>query len=94
MEQEIEKRTNRRVNRIAIIMLAAFISVSSFQLLYYNWSMKESQAIWCELVVSLDNRYQGLESTDPDALEFRDQIHRIRGGLPCPRSRPQVPSPS
>lgn len=75
------------------MMLVAFAAVTSFNILYTNYTNRESDRTWCELMVGLDNRYQNLKTSDPEAIKFRDQIHRIRNKLRCPPSE-STPLPS
>jgi hypothetical protein len=63
--------------------LAAFAALVTFSILYTNHVQRVSDRRWCELIPSLDDRYQSLDTKDPDAIRFRDQVHRINESLPC-----------
>jgi hypothetical protein len=76
------RHSNKRVTQalVALIIVGALIS---FNIWYTANQIRESDRRWCELIPSLDDRYQRLKTADPEAIKFRDQVHRIRSGLPC-----------
>ena len=83
-----EEKQSRSLVKSAIMMLAAFILVTSFNILYTNRVNRDSDRLWCDLMVSLDDRYQVLETTDPDALRFKGQVRVLRQRLHCPPAKP------
>lgn len=77
-----ERRRNRRVAQ-ALIALGAVGALVSFNIWYTADAIRRSDARWCELMTGLDARYQAIENPSPDAVKFRDQVHRFTQGLPC-----------
>ena len=81
-----EERATRSLLVSTIMMLVAFIMVTSFNILYTNHVNRESDRNWCDLMVGLDERQQRLKTTDPDAIKFIRDVHDLRRKLRCPPS--------
>lgn len=74
--------------RLVFTMLVSVVVLFSFQILYTNYSNRKSDQRWCDLMVGLDDRYQALDTKDPDAIKFRNDVHKLRGSLQCPPAGP------
>jgi hypothetical protein len=84
-----EQRSTAATRLVAILAFGALVA---FGILYINYTNRQNDLRWCSLMVGLDDRYQGLDTKDPDAIKFRDDVHRLRQGLRCPPSV-FIPSP-
>lgn len=62
------------------VTLGLMIGVS---ILYTNYVDRQSNQAWCELFNGLDKRYQALQNPDPDAIEFRQQLARLKDKYDC-----------
>ena len=86
MSQEVienyERQRNRRILQAAL-GLAAVALLVVVNILYTNYSQRQNDRRWCELVTGLDNRYQALKEPTPEAVEFRDIVNRLQRSLPC-----------
>jgi len=92
-DQDFSRAVARETSRNAIMMLVAFLIVTSFNILYTDRVNTKSDRNWCELIVSLHQRYQDPGITDPDAVKFRGQLGSLRRSLKCPRDNPS-PAPT
>lgn len=75
-----------------VLVLVTFGLLVSFNILYTNYATRVGDARWCDLMVGLDDRYQKLETKDPDALDFRNRVHKLRQDLRCPPSPIEIPT--
>jgi hypothetical protein len=95
-DNEVAER--RRLVYTVLVIIAGFAALTSFNVLYTQKEIRESDAIKCELFTALDNRYSALPSVDEDQLELIQIIRRLRNNLPCEPSGdpfpPLRPSPS
>ncbi len=48
------------------------------------WYVAQNDRRWCDLMQPLDKRYQALQTKDPAAIEFREDLHDLVGTLNCP----------
>lgn len=72
---------SRAVERL--VYLAGLGLAIIFVVMYVGWTQRVADERWCGLMTGLDDRYQRLESPDPDARRFADQVHELREDLPC-----------
>jgi hypothetical protein len=94
MMPETAKQIRRNNFRVLITGLLAFMLLVSFNIWYTNYVQRQSDQRWCELIPSLDDRYQALNTEDPEAIRFRGQVNRIRKSLPCEKTPSQTPLPA
>lgn len=76
--------------RFKVSLLVGVVVLFSFSILYTNYVNRQSDQRWCDLMVSLDERYQDLKTQDPSAIRLREQIRTLRSDLHC--SEPPYPT--
>jgi hypothetical protein len=89
-DNEVDER--RRLVYTVLVLIGVFGALTSFNILYTNKEIRESDAIKCELFMALDDRYSALPSVDKDQRELIEIIRRLRNNLPCvPSGKPFPP---
>ena len=95
-DSEVAER--RRLVYTVLTLIIGFAILTTFNILYTQRKIQESDAIKCELFMALDDRYTALPSVDKDQRELIEIIRRLRNNLPCEPSGlpfpPLRPSPS
>lgn len=67
-----------------LFSFVCMLGLTGAAMLYANAVDRRSNQAWCELIVSLDERYQALPADAPrEAVEFAADIHALRGRLDC-----------
>lgn len=75
--------------RKALHIVGALVGVAALaviMIMYVAHAQRVSDSRWCELMISLDDRYQRLENPNEDAQKLAAEIHSLRQGLHCPSS--------
>jgi hypothetical protein len=89
-DNEVAER--RRLVYAVLVIIVSFAALTSFNILYTNKEIRESDAIKCELFMALDDRYTALPHVDQDQLELIQIVRRLRNNLPClPSGKPFPP---
>lgn len=94
--QEARKQRRGRLTERIVYLVGLGLAIV-FTVMYVSWTQRTADERWCGLMTGLDDRYQKLQSPDPDAQAFARQVHEIRVSLPCdasPVRAPVAPSPS
>lgn len=67
-----------------LVSFVCMLALTGAAMLYANSVDRKSNQAWCELIVSLDERYQALPAdAPPEAAEFAAEIRALRGRLDC-----------
>lgn len=82
-----------------IFLLQAFLALVGvflaliINIFYVKHLNTQNDRRWCDLMVSLDRRYQAIPpGSNPQAQEFAQQVHSLRQELHCPADPSPVPS--
>lgn len=67
-----------------IISFLCMLGLTGGSMLYATHVDRRSNQQWCELIISIDTRYQALSPDAPiEAKEFAVRIHHLRNSLEC-----------
>jgi hypothetical protein len=81
-KQEAERQKKARVVE-GILGLVTLGLLISFTIWYTAWVQSNSDKRWCAFMAPLDQRYQQLQSPDPEAKKFAERLNDLVRGLKC-----------
>lgn len=67
-----------------VVSFLCMLGLTGGSMLYATNVDRNSNQKWCELIISLDERYQAIPPDAPvEAKDFANRIHHLRTNLEC-----------